>query len=371
MAEHLQNLGNRIRGINHLLQFMLEYNPATVTILQPDGVYLYVNRMVPGLDKDKMIGTSVFNYLTPELSREVKEKIQHVSATRNPINYSNEYTGPDGVTRFLQHVMSPVINDDNEMEAVTIISTEITEIRQAQNELEERARILEKKNRQLADFCHIVSHNLRGPLSNLFLINEMLKEEGDGGTEYIQMHETVLANLQKILEDLLQVTQIKTGTDLPAEIIDLQTASERTLQIFKAEIRKTGATVTTDFSAAPTIQYPRNYIDSILLNLIGNALKYRHPDRKPVIRLCSRTEGAAVQLRIADNGLGFDVARHSNRLFKPGGTFHNHPEARGFGLYLVRTQVESMDGSIEVDSEEGTGTTFTVTLCKNCLYEGN
>ena len=122
------------------------------------------------------------------------------------------------------------------------------------------------------------------------------------------------------------------------------------------------ARATTDFAAAPTVSYSRAHLRTILLNLIGNSLKYADPARPGRIHLSLWKEAGAPLLLIEDNGLGFDVHRHQDELFQLFRRFHPHVEGTGMGLYLVNRIVQGNGGRVEVESEIGQGTTFRVYL---------
>ena len=108
--------------------------------------------------------------------------------------------------------------------------------------------------------------------------------------------------------------------------------------------------------------YPNIYLESILLNLLSNALKYTHPDRKPVIRLSTEKRQDQILLSVADNGAGINLKRYGEHIFKLRKTFHKHPESRGIGLFMIRNQIEAMGGDITLTSREGEGTTFFITF---------
>jgi signal transduction histidine kinase len=103
-------------------------------------------------------------------------------------------------------------------------------------------------------------------------------------------------------------------------------------------------------------------MDSILMNLISNAIKYRHPDRAPRISIRTTRVDGEVCLSVRDNGLGMDLDSYGDKLFTLYGRFHSHVDGKGLGLYLVRTHVQAMGGRIEVESEPGKGTAFSVFL---------
>jgi signal transduction histidine kinase len=128
------------------------------------------------------------------------------------------------------------------------------------------------------------------------------------------------------------------------------------------EIDETNADIMADFSAIEMIHSVKPYIDSILMNLVSNAIKYRHPKRKPIITISTEQYKNYVCLSVQDNGLGIDLMKHKDKLFRLYSRFHSHVEGKGMGLYLVKTQVEALGGKVEVTSEVNHGITFKIFL---------
>jgi signal transduction histidine kinase len=108
------------------------------------------------------------------------------------------------------------------------------------------------------------------------------------------------------------------------------------------------------------VQAVRSYVQSILFNLLSNALKYRAPDRTLRVRIETRREDGYVRLSVADNGLGIDLAKHGPKLFGLYRRFHTHVEGKGLGLHLIKTQIEALGGKVTLQSREGAGTTFNI-----------
>lgn len=122
--------------------------------------------------------------------------------------------------------------------------------------------------------------------------------------------------------------------------------------------------ITIDFASAPYAMFPKLYLESVLFNLISNAIKYSSPERKSEIKLNSYIQDNWLHVEIRDNGLGIDLVKYGNKLFRLRKTFHNHPNAKGLGLFMTKNQIEAMGGSITVQSTVGEGTTFTLRLNK-------
>jgi len=103
-----------------------------------------------------------------------------------------------------------------------------------------------------------------------------------------------------------------------------------------------------------------SYIQSILSNLMSNAVKYRHPDRPLKIELSSNQSGEHICLQIRDNGLGLDLPEIKDKLFRIYKRFHPHIEGKGLGLFLIKSHAEALGGTVEISSQVGEGTTFGV-----------
>jgi signal transduction histidine kinase len=135
------------------------------------------------------------------------------------------------------------------------------------------------------------------------------------------------------------------------------------LEALRPQALAAQAAIELDFQPLPEVPYVRSNLRTILLNLVSNALKYRHPDRP--LRVSVRTRYAAGQpvLEVQDNGLGLDLKHHGSELFQLFRRFHPQAaEGTGVGLFLVNRLVQAQGGHIEVESEEGQGTTFRVSL---------
>jgi signal transduction histidine kinase len=159
---------------------------------------------------------------------------------------------------------------------------------------------------------------------------------------------------------LLNVLHIKRKKDAEKVQLNFLEIFQKEKESLAGQILKSKAEVHFDFNDAPTIAYYRAYLESIAHNLLSNALKYRSPLRDPVISVKTETRTGRTYLHVTDNGLGIDIARYGDQIFGLRKTFHEHPDARGIGLFMTKTQIEALGGRIQVQSVAGEGTTFTV-----------
>lgn len=217
------------------------------------------------------------------------------------------------------------------------------------------------QNQQLNDFASITSHNLRAPAGNITALVASVEDTStlDDYKMLFEMLRKVAQNLNDSLNELLEVLHIKRGR-IEKEYLNLEGIYHKTLSALQGQIHQSQAEFTADFTQAPEILYSRIYLDSIFHNLLSNALKYRDTSRRPEIKVWTEKRGHHILLHVQDNGQGIDMARHGSKLFGMRQKFHDHPDAKGIGLFMTKTQIESQGGRITVLSEVGKGSTFTV-----------
>jgi signal transduction histidine kinase len=172
--------------------------------------------------------------------------------------------------------------------------------------------------------------------------------------------ETIVKHLTETLNELVDSLKMQEDKGKEREWLNFEDVFKKTNQIFIGTILESNAIVTADFSKADKIEYPRSYLESIMLNLLSNALKYRSPARAPEIHFLTEETSEGLTLKISDNGLGMDLKKYGGKLFGLNKTFHRHAEAKGIGLFMTKIQIEAMGGHISAESEVDKGTTFKV-----------
>lgn len=238
-----------------------------------------------------------------------------------------------------------------------------------QREIDERTTIEEKmaqKNSQLQSFTHILSHNLRNHASNIALLTDFVDEStlSKDNEELFQKIKTVSKHLNTTLDDLSQVIKIR-DNQLEGEQLDIREVTERVLGVLDESLHTSQAEVRMDFSEREIV-FPHIYLESILMNLISNGIKYKKDGESPLITLrFYRNENGLKVLEYSDEGKGIDLSLHSDKIFGLYKTFHKHQDAHGVGLFLIKNQIEAQGGNIEVFSKVDAGITFKITFNEN------
>jgi signal transduction histidine kinase len=224
---------------------------------------------------------------------------------------------------------------------------------------------LEQNNNDLRQFSYITSHNLRAPLSNVLGILKLIDTStiSDATTLLLLKNlEECTLQLNDTVKELLELLIIKNNENAQKEPLDLRKVFDRVVASIKTTIDSSSMKISADFDNAYEVNFNRTYLDSILLNLLTNAVKYSSPKRNPEIKVRTEKIDDGIRLYFADNGLGIDLTRYKDRVFGLYQRFHNHADSKGLGLYMVHSQLRVMGGDIELQSEVDKGTTFIITF---------
>lgn len=278
----------------------------------------------------------------------------------------------DELKNYVKQMEIEIIKRSREIQQINDhLDQKVTErtnhLREANETIRKNIEILTSQKKQLEDFCNIISHNLRAPLVNISMLVDMLGEVSDEGEKNILIKklDTTSQNLSDIFNELVESIQISQDTEIPSKKLQFDKYLQKTINGLQGQINHTGAVIEQDFRAAPILKYPPKYLYSILYNLVSNALKYHSPARKPHIRLATQKTGEGVLLSVSDNGLGIDLEKNRQHLFKIRKVFHSHPDAKGFGLFITKSQIEAMNGRIWLESKPNEGSTFFVEFKTN------
>ncbi|HEY0742552.1 MAG TPA: sensor histidine kinase [Chryseosolibacter sp.] len=239
-------------------------------------------------------------------------------------------------------------------------------VKQRTLELEETVKNLINQNNDLEQFSYIVSHNMRAPVARILGLISLMEAEStpDERLQLMEYLKESTVGLDEIIHDLSQIIDLRRGSEMIMENVDLERIIQHNLADLTDELKSSHAQVNLSIEARTVIAV-KGYIQSILYNLISNAIKYRDPARQLLLTISTSENNFSVIIEVADNGLGINVPDNRlHEIFHLYKRTHTHVQGKGLGLYLVKTQVEALHGHIDVESAPGKGSCFRVSLPK-------
>ncbi len=231
------------------------------------------------------------------------------------------------------------------------------ELRLHEYELKTEKEVLETTNETLDTFVHAASHDLRSPVQNMKALHQLMKQEEDEmmKKKYLKALESSTNRLENTINGLMGIVALQSNQESNIEKISFQQVLDSILA--DCTLQK-GDEVIVHFKEAPFIVYVKPYLQSILRNLLTNAIKYRSPNKNLKIHITTKRAGHRVKLKVQDNGIGIDLQQYGHLIFQPFKRFSEHAPGSGIGLHLIKGMIEKNEGTIRVESTLGIGTTF-------------
>jgi PAS domain S-box-containing protein len=264
--------------------------------------------------------------------------------------------------------MIPVTDKEGEHSHWISIQRDVTEEKEREKEREQLIRELTQNNKDLKQFSYITSHNLRAPLSNLTGLLNLIEDiniEDPELKEIITGFSKSTHLLNETINDLVKVIIIKDNPSIQKEKVLIKDVFENVFNQLSFLISVNKPILKIDLEDVTILDINKSYLESIFLNLLTNAIKYRDPNRQLRVNIATKVVDDKLIITFKDNGIGIDLEKNKEKIFGLYQRFHNYPDSKGLGLYLVKSQVESMGGTISVASTVGKGTTFTIIFNHN------
>ncbi len=259
---------------------------------------------------------------------------------------------------YFQVMCMPYLRKNSKKPEGAIISfNDISEIKKVLRELVD-------SNMRLRNFTHIISHNIRSHVANLMGILATVDMDDTIDRQMgLGMIKTTATALDTTIKNLHEIIKIQESTGLPQQTIHICSAINNIVSTISMLKTEPSPTVVFNIAETETLDTNPAYFESVFLNLITNAIRYKSPDRDPIITFGSHIDGHNKVITVEDNGLGIDLKRYGGRLFGMYEKFHANKNGTGMGLFIVKTQIEAMKGTITAESIVGKGTTFKVSFC--------
>jgi len=252
---------------------------------------------------------------------------------------------------------------DESVKAYILNFRDCTERKLAETERSTMVDDILQRNKDLEQFSYIVSHNLRAPVANIIGLAEELNDNQLALSEIKVLRQYLLQSakqLDHVILDLNNVLQVKHEINENKEKVTLSIILEEIKSSISHIIRDENVDFLIDFSEADELFTIKSYLHSVFYNLISNSIKYRRAVAAPIIEIKSLLNGDKLTIHYKDNGLGIDLNKYGDQLFGLYKKFHHHVEGRGMGLFMVKTQLETLKAEISVESQVDQGTEFTI-----------
>ena len=329
---------------------------------------IYVNNAFCAMTgyKSKKVLSKPFNpFNTEELDSHEYEKFIAAIAEKRECQIETLTKKKNKEEYWVRFSMIPIYNSDNELSHWISIQKDVTEERKQEKEKEQLIRELTQNNKDLKQFSYITSHNLRAPLSNLIGLLNLIEDipiNDSELSEIINGFKKSTHLLNETINDLVKIIVIKDKISIQKENVTINEVVEHVFSQLKFQIEQSKPILKLNFDEADIIYTNKAYLESILINLLTNSIKYKSETKKLKISITIKKTNNSTILKFKDNGIGIDLKRNSEHIFGLYQRFHDYPDSKGLGLYLVKSQIESLGGTIAIESEVNKGTEFTLTF---------
>ncbi len=329
---------------------------------------VYVNpafSVMSGYKSEEIIGKSPTVFIGPNSDNEEYKKLINAIINKEECQVETISYKKNNDEYWVSFSMVPVFDSEGELSHWVSIQRDISEKKKQEVEKEQLIRELTQNNKDLQQFSYITSHNLRAPLSNLTGLLSLLEDitiENPELKEILEGFNKSTYLLNETINDLVKVIIIKDNPSIQKEDVQLKDIFENVFSQLEFLIGLHKPIIKINFDEVPFLNINKAYIESILLNLLTNSIKYKSENRQLKINISAHNIDNSTILIFKDNGIGIDLERNKDKIFGLYQRFHNHPDSKGLGLYLVKSQVETMGGIISLESEVNIGTTFTLTF---------
>jgi PAS domain S-box-containing protein len=367
---HLKERERALSESNLRFQGAFDYSAIGMAIVSLQGRWLQVNRRLAqflGYSEKELLNLTFQDITHPQDLNKDLELVQAcINGEIEHYQMDKRYIHKNGEA--LWAILSVALIRDKDQEPLYFISQieDINERKKFERDLVEANEGLQKlsnrlslQNQSLNDFAHITSHNLRAPVANLKLLGELYQNSNDPNykDELFAMVQKSTHDLLDTLDSLVDSLIIKNKSGMDMQDVNLKEAVNTVLKKMNSVISSTEAKVELQIKLDLIYAQPL-YLESILSNLISNAIKYKHPERKPQIKLSAYLDGNRPTITVEDNGLGIDLKRHGAKVFGLQKIFHKNSDAKGVGLFMVKTHMEAMGGEVSLESTPRKGSRF-------------
>ncbi len=366
------------------LSAVIENSRANIYSLDRNFRYVTFNQLLKNnlkatFNVEIKVGDNAVKFLGSRDDSEEQEWINnYTEALQGRSMYFEKEFNLSGQVSFVEFSINPII-ENNTVIGLSCFAVEVTNRKLAEKELVQVSKDLMLRNAALQQFAYIISHNLRAPIANIMGIGNALNVTLiTKKREELQRHLFIcIDKLDGVVKDLNSILVVKSDVMERKQYVLFSEIVQDVKGSLSGIIENDLIGIKTDFTTSDSMITIKSYLYSIFYNLINNSIKYKQPNVPLLIEIKSVTNNGKLQLHFNDNGLGIDLKLHGDKVFGLYKRFHLNIEGKGFGLFMVKTQLEVMGGIISVQSEPNEGTEFVIefdneitALSKGSLLDG-
>ena len=339
-----------------------------MALVAKDGTWMDVNDSLCtslGYTRNELLKLTFQDITHPEdLKNDLSQLQRLLDGKINSYQLEKRYFHKKGTIVYVVLTVTAVKDIEGNISHFISQVVDITAKIEAQKKSEEFLELTKSQNDSLLNFAHIVSHNLRSHSSNLSMLSAyLLEEQGENEKKEIEaMIMNASESLNETVMHLNEVVQITTEAKGQLQDVNLNHIVKSVEKNISALLNQKNVECHISIDQSIKVKGIHAYLDSVLLNLFTNSIKYSSPNRIPKIMIEATKTGKFITLNFRDNGLGINLERHGKKLFGMYKTFHEHEDSKGIGLFITKNQIEAMNGKIEVESAVDKGTLFRITL---------
>ncbi|MBV9771041.1 MAG: PAS domain-containing protein, partial [Bryobacterales bacterium] len=341
-----------------------------IGLLAPDGTMLEANRAsleFANNTREDVVGQRFWNTAwftgTPGAPEIVRNAVVRAAAGEF-VRFEATLCQPSGECPTFDLSLHPVRNDLGEVMFIVPEGRNITERKQAEEELKRSNEGLTRANRELEEFAYVASHDLQEPLRMVNIYTQLIvKDTSADRTKFAQYAEFVqqgVTRMEALIHDLLTFSRAVHNDELSVGAADLGVSFDEALSVLRSRIEESGSVITAE--ALPTVRGDVSQMAHVFQNLLSNAIKYRKMDAPARIHICARQDANYWIVSVQDNGIGFEP-RYAERIFGLFKRLHKgeYP-GTGLGLAICKRIVERYGGRIWAEARPGEGATFYFSL---------
>lgn len=307
-----------------------------------------------GVSAEQAIGSRLHE-LFPNLSREgVIERINAVLQSGTKAKLRLLHRQLDGTNRFQKRRLTP-LKDGDETTGVVVIVEDITEFKRLLDQTIQSEKLVE-----VGRLTAGIAHEINNPLAMVAYATELLKREKPLSSfqeEMLDKIETEVDRLRTLTGGLLSFSS---NRETQSRFVNLNDLITEVLKLLRFELQRKSVQLDTEFSDIPVINADPNKLKQVIINLVMNAVHAMQGHGNIVLRTALNINGM-LELQVTDDGPGI-APELQEQVFAPFFTTKSEGEGTGLGLYICRNIINGHGGSIALESQLGTGTTFRICL---------